>query len=227
MSRPFPKLPEEGRLESEVLDHWSAHDVPGRALKHREGAEPFVFYEGPPTANGRPGLHHVLSRTLKDAICRFQTMRGRYVPRKAGWDTQGLPVEIEVQKQLGITTRDEIEALGVAEFNRRCKESVQTYLDEWMKLSRRMAYWLDYDDPYVTYDPEYIESCWAILSRFHAAGLLERDDKVLPFCPSCSTGLSNHEVAMGYEDVQDPSIFVLFSVEADDWRAHFKPGSNN
>ena len=224
MGARFPALPDGGDLERAVLARWEAADVPRRALAHREGAEPFVFFEGPPTANGKPAIHHVFSRTLKDAVCRYQAMRGHHVPRKAGWDTQGLPVEIEVQKQLGITTRDEIEALGIAEFNRLCRESVGRYLDEWVSLSKRMAYWLDYDDPYVTYAPEYIESCWAILARFHAAGLLQRDFKVLPYCPRCSTGLSNHELALGYEDVQDPSVFVRFRVTPDDWAAHVAAG---
>ncbi|MCB9899615.1 MAG: isoleucine--tRNA ligase [Planctomycetes bacterium] len=219
---PFAELPSDDRFEQSVLERWSAHDVPARALRMNEGAEPFVFFEGPPTANGKPAIHHVFSRTLKDAVCRFRQMTGRYVPRKAGWDTQGLPVEIEVQKQLGITTRDEIETLGIEEFNRRCRDSVFTYKSEWEKLSRRMAYWLDYEHPYVTCESGYIQSCWAILSRFHAAGMLVKDFKILPFCPRCSTGLSNHEVSLGYEVVQDPSVFVRFAVDADEWDDHVR-----
>ncbi len=213
----FPELPTGSHLERAIQASWGEHDVPGRHLAHRRGERAFVFYEGPPTANGRPALHHVFSRTLKDTICRHRLMTGHFVPRQAGWDTQGLPVEIEVQKQLGISTRTEIEGVGVAEFNRRCRESVFTYLEEWETLSRRMAYWLDYENAYVTLEPEYIESCWAILSRFHAAGLLERDFKVLPYCPRCSTGLSNHEVAQGYEDVQDPSVYVRFRCDEAGW----------
>ncbi len=213
----FPSLPAEDRLEDLVQARWDSHDVPGRSLARNADGEPFVFFEGPPTANGRPAIHHVFSRTLKDTVCRFRLMRGHRVPRKAGWDTQGLPVEIEVQKQLGITTREEIEEIGIAEFNRRCRESVWTYKADWEKLSRRMAYWLDYEHPYVTYESDYIQSCWAILSRFHDEGLLVRDFKILPWCPRCSTGLSNHEVALGYETVQDPSVFVRFRVEADAW----------
>jgi len=216
---PWPTLPEDVPLETEELERWSREDVPARALAQHEGRDRFVFYEGPPTANGRPAIHHVFARTLKDVVCRHRHMRGFHVPRKAGWDTQGLPVEIEVQKQLGITTRDEIERIGIAEFNRRCRESVWTYKADWEELSRRMGYWLDYDHPYVTYERGYIESCFAILARMHAAGLLERDFKVLPFCPRCSTGLSNHEVAQGYETVQDPSVFVRFGVDADAARA--------
>ena len=218
---PFPSLPDDLDLEAEVARRWTEHDVPARALASHPDGPTFVFYEGPPTANGRPAIHHVFSRTLKDAVCRYRQMTGCHVPRKAGWDTQGLPVEIEVQKELGISTRDEIEAIGVAEFNERCRQSVFTYKGEWEKLSRRMAYWLDYEHPYVTYESGYIQSCWAILSRFHAEGLLEKDFKSLPFCPRCSTGLSNHEVALGYETVQDPSIFVRFGVDADDLRTAF------
>ncbi len=234
-------LPDERALEQVVQERWARHDVPARALRHREQGpagedaaarrrRSFVFYEGPPTANGRPGLHHVFARTLKDAVCRHRLMAGCRVPRKAGWDTQGLPVEIEVQKQLGITTRDEIEALAgtprdsIAEFNRRCRASVFTYLDEWRRLSLRMAYWLDYEHPYVTCETAYIESGWALLAAIHREGLLVRDFKSLPYCPRCQTGLSNHEVAQGYEDVQDPSVFVRFVVPPAAWAAHVARG---
>lgn len=208
----FPTLTPGERLEQEVLDRWAAHDVPGRALQHNGDGPTFVFFEGPPTANGRPAIHHVFARTLKDTICRHRQMTGHHVPRKAGWDTQGLPVEIEVQKSHGLKGREAIEELGIAEFNRLCRESVFTYKGEWEQLSRRMAYWLDYEHPYVTYESDYIQSCWAILSRFHGEGLLVRDFKILPYCPSCSTGLSNHEVAQGYEMVQDPSVTVRFGL---------------
>jgi isoleucyl-tRNA synthetase len=237
---PFPALPPDESLEPEVGRRWTAHDVRQRALRHREPTGPggaasrgsFVFYEGPPTANGRPAIHHVFSRTLKDVVCRHRLMAGFRVPRKAGWDTQGLPVEIEVQKRLGIATRDQIEALvkrpdgtpdvraSIAEFNRLCRESVFTYKHDWEALSLRMAYWLDYEHPYVTCEPAYIESAWALLARFHRAGLLKKDFKILPYCPNCQTGLSNHEVAQGYEDVQDPSVFVRFRVDGAQWRAH-------
>jgi isoleucyl-tRNA synthetase len=225
----FPALPAETELEAQVRAAWERHGVVGRALRHQQDApESFVFYEGPPTANGRPALHHVFSRTLKDVVCRHRLMTGHRVPRKGGWDTQGLPVEIEVQKELGITTRDEIERLGpdkrssIIEFNRRCRESVFKYVAEWKDLSLRMAYWLDYEQPYVTYETPYIESCWAILARFHRAGLLKKDFKILPYCPQCQTGLSNHEVALGYEDVQDPSVTVRFRVEDATWRTQLE-----
>ncbi|MED5329777.1 MAG: isoleucine--tRNA ligase [Planctomycetota bacterium] len=215
---PFPDLPSEDVLEQEVSQEWEKTDLPTRHLSHREGAEPFVFYEGPPTANGRPALHHVFSRTLKDTVCRHRVMKGQFVPRRAGWDTQGLPVEIEVQKELGISTREEIEEIGIEVFNEKCRASVFTYVEEWERLSRRMAYWLDYEKPYVTLEASYIESCWAILQRFHQAGLLEQDFKVLPYCPRCATGLSNHEVAQGYEEIQDPSVWVRFAVDEVSWR---------
>jgi isoleucyl-tRNA synthetase len=229
----LPDLPEALPLEQAVREGWERHGVRARSLAHRaDAAESFVFYEGPPTANGRPALHHVFSRTLKDVICRHRLMSGFRVPRKAGWDTQGLPVEIEVQKALGITTRDEIEGLAadprasIAEFNRLCRESVFKYLADWKELSLRMAYWLDYEDPYVTYETPYIESCWAILARFHRAGLLVRDFKCLAYCPRCQTGLSNHEVALGYEDVQDPSVFVRFRVRPEDWTRHMQAATD-
>ncbi|MDG2148091.1 MAG: isoleucine--tRNA ligase [Planctomycetota bacterium] len=217
----FPTLPPEERLEALVQESWDAHEVPARSLARNADGEAFVFFEGPPTANGKPAIHHVFSRTLKDTVCRHRLMKGHRVPRKAGWDTQGLPVEIEVQKELGITTREEIEEIGIAEFNRRCRESVFKYKADWEKLSKRMAYWLDYENPYVTYESDYIQSCWAILSRFHGEGLLVKDFKILPYCPRCSTGLSNHEVALGYETVQDPSVFVRFAVTDHDWAERF------
>jgi isoleucyl-tRNA synthetase len=232
--RRLPDLPAALELERAVRADWDRHGVHARALAHRaDAARSFVFYEGPPTANGRPALHHVFSRTLKDVVCRHRLMTGHRVPRKAGWDTQGLPVEIEVQKELGITTRDQIESLAgdprasIAEFNRLCRESVFRNLADWKELSLRMAYWLDYEHPYVTYETPYIESCWAILSRFHREGMLVRDFKVLAYCPLCQTGLSNHEVALGYEDVQDPSVFVRFRVRPEDWQRHMQAATRD
>jgi len=236
----LPPLPPDDELERTVARAWEAHRVRQRALDHRgpgsarPAARSFVFYEGPPTANGRPAIHHVFSRTLKDVVCRHRLMAGFRVPRKAGWDTQGLPVEIEVQKALGITTRDEIEALikrpdgspdvraSIAEFNRLCRASVFTYKQDWEALSLRMAYWLDYEHPYVTCETAYIESAWSLLARFHREGLLKKDFKILPYCPNCQTGLSNHEVAQGYEDVQDPSVYVRFRIGGDAWWSSLK-----
>ncbi|HYJ79389.1 MAG TPA: class I tRNA ligase family protein, partial [Longimicrobiaceae bacterium] len=157
--REYPELPQSAAaLEEEVLARWQAEGTFRRSMEKTAAGEPFVFYEGPPTANGRPGIHHVLSRTIKDAVARFRTMQGRHVPRMAGWDTHGLPVEIEAEKRLGISGKPEIEAIGIARFNEVCRESVSTYLDEWQKFSARIGYWLDYSDPYVTFHPDYIES---------------------------------------------------------------------
>lgn len=195
-------------LEEEILERWRAENLFRRTLEATAGAEPFVFYEGPPTANGRPGLHHIISRTIKDVVCRHRTMLGRSVTRIAGWDTHGLPVEIEAERKLGISGKLEIERVGVARFNELCRESVFTYKEEWERLSERIGYWLDYSRPYVTFSREYIESVWWVLSQIAAKGLLYRGHKIVPYCPRCGTGLSSHEVALGYQDVADPSLFV-------------------
>jgi len=203
-------------FERRVLEGWDACDLLGTIAAARADCDPFVFYEGPPTANGRPGIHHVLARTLKDAVCRYQTMRGKRVERKAGWDTHGLPVELEVEKQLGISGKPEIEEYGIGPFNERCRESVFTYKSEWETLSKRIGYLLDYDDPYVTFHKDYIESVWFLLSRFAAAEdaegrpYLYQGYKVLPWCGRCGTGLSSHEVGQGYKDIDDPSVWVAF-----------------
>ena len=209
----FPELPSSATaLEDEVLGRWQAEDTFRRSLEQTRGGQPFVFYEGPPTANGRPGIHHVMSRTIKDTVARFRTMQGRYVPRMAGWDTHGLPVEIEAEKKLGISGKREIEAIGIARFNEVCRESVLTYTDEWERFSARIGYWLDYSDPYVTYRPEYVESVWWLLAEIDRRGLFYRGHKILPYCPRCGTGLSSHEVAQGYKDVKDPSLYLTLPV---------------
>src|SRR3954471_3762858 len=212
--RKYPELPKTtGELEDEVLGRWKAEDTFRATLARSQermraaGATPFVFFEGPPTANGRPGIHHVLSRTIKDAVARFRTMQGRYVPRMAGWDTHGLPVEIEAEKKLGISGKREIEALGIARFNEVCRESVLTYTEEWERFSGRIGYWLDYSKPYVTYHRDYVESVWWLLKQISERGLFYRGHKILPYCPRCGTGLSSHEVAQGYKDVKDPSLY--------------------
>ncbi|MHC4824843.1 MAG: class I tRNA ligase family protein, partial [Planctomycetota bacterium] len=181
-------------FEKQVLAAWKDSDILKQTLEARADAPPFVFYEGPPTANGRPGIHHVLSRTLKDSVCRFHTMRGKRVMRKAGWDTHGLPVELEVEKQLGISGKPEIEEYGLSPFNEKCRHSVFTYKEEWEQVSDRIGYMLDYADPYVTFHHDYIESVWFLLSRFAHNDLLYRGSKVLPWCGRCGTGLSSHEV---------------------------------
>ncbi|HET9949328.1 MAG TPA: isoleucine--tRNA ligase [Longimicrobiales bacterium] len=203
----YPELPETLlAMEEEVLAKWREEDLFRKTLAANADGEPFVFYEGPPTANGRPGLHHIISRTIKDLVCRHRSMQGRQVTRIAGWDTHGLPVEIEAEKKLGISGKPEIEKLGIAEFNRVCRESVFTYKEEWEQLSERIGYWLEYWRPYVTLDPRYIESVWWILQRFAERGLLYRGHKSVPYCPRCGTALSSHEVALGYKDVEDPSL---------------------
>jgi isoleucyl-tRNA synthetase len=210
--RPLAADRDANDLEREVLERWAAEDLFGRTLKAREGAPEFVFFEGPPTANGRPGIHHVLARTLKDLFCRHRAMRGFHVSRKAGWDTHGLPVEIEVEKALGISGKQDIERIGVEEFNRLCRESVWKYREDWEKLSARMGYWLDYAHPYVTYSNDYVESVWWALKTLHAKGLLYQGHKILPYCPRCGTALSSHEVAQGYEDVEDPSVYLALDL---------------
>jgi isoleucyl-tRNA synthetase len=206
-----PDLPAD-TLEQQLLAQWTAEDLLGETLRARATADEFVFFEGPPTANGRPGIHHVFSRTIKDLFCRYRAMKGYHVLRKAGWDTHGLPVEIEVEKQLGISGKQQIEELGVEKFNRLSRESVWKYKGEWEKLSARMGYWLDYSDPYITYSNDYVESVWWALATLHGKGFLYRGHKILPYCPRCGTALSSHEVAQGYEDVRDPSVYVALDL---------------
>jgi len=213
-----PERPAD-ELERELMARWDEERLFEQTLAAREGAPSFVFFEGPPTANGRPGIHHVFARTIKDLFCRHRAMKGYRVARKAGWDTHGLPVEIEVEKQLGISGKQQIEALGVAEFNRLCRESVFRYRADWEKLSARMGYWLDYEHPYVTYSNDYVESVWWALKTLYDRELLYRGHKILPYCPRCGTALSSHEVALGYKDVEDPSIYVALDLESDGRRA--------
>jgi len=197
-------------LEKQLLATWKHERLFTRVSDATRYGPPFIFFEGPPTANGRPGIHHVFSRTLKDLICRFHTMLGQGVTRIAGWDTHGLPVEIEVEKALNISGKREIEAYGVERFNKLCRESVFRYKTDWEALSDRIGYWLDYEHPYVTYSNNYIETVWWLLKRLHEKALLYRGHKVLPYCPRCGTALSSHEVAQGYETVQTNSVYVTF-----------------
>ncbi|HEX5713951.1 MAG TPA: isoleucine--tRNA ligase [Solirubrobacterales bacterium] len=203
-------------LEERVLARWREGEVFERSLANRAEAEVWSFYEGPPTANGRPGSHHVLARVFKDVYPRYKTMRGYRVPRKAGWDCHGLPVELEVEKQLGISSKQEIEEFGIAEFNHRCRESVFEYVEEWNRLTERIGFWIDLDDPYVTLEDDYIESVWWSLGELWKKGLLYEGHKVVPYCPRCGTALSSHEVAQGYKDVEDPSIYVKFPLLGED-----------
>ncbi len=211
----FPLLPDlaADQLEQQLLATWKAEDLFRQTITAGAGGEPFVFFEGPPTANGRPGIHHVFSRTIKDLVCRFRAMQGRSVTRIAGWDTHGLPVEIEVEKQLGLKGKKAIEEYGVERFNALCRSSVFTYKADWEQLSDRIGYWLDYERPYITFSNEYVESVWSILRRLHDRDLLYRGHRVLPYCPRCGTVLSSHELAQGYEEVRDRAIFVTFPLE--------------
>ncbi len=209
-----PKLTPDA-MEKQLLATWKHERLFARVQEATRYGPPFVFYEGPPTANGRPGIHHVFSRTIKDLVCRYHTMLGQGVTRIAGWDTHGLPVEIEVEKQLQISGKRQIEEFGVTEFNRLCRESVFTYKTDWETLSDRIGYWLDYEHPYVTYTNAYIETVWWVLKRLHEKALLYRGHKVLPYCPRCGTALSSHELALGYETVQTNSVFVTFPLAHD------------
>ena len=209
--QPFPEL------EERVLERWRETDVFRRSLAQREGAPTWLFYEGPPTANGKPGIHHVEPRTFKDVYPRYKTMTGHLVRRKGGWDCHGLPVEIEVEKQIGTTGKKDIEAFGVAEFNRLCRASVLRYVGEFERLTERIGFWIDLSDAYRTMDTGYIESVWWSLQQLHRRGLLVEDHKVTAYCPRCGTALSDAEVAMGYAETEDPSVFVRFPiVEAPD-----------
>ncbi len=209
-------LPE---IEEKVLKFWKENGIFQKSLKNREGQKSFRFFEGPPTANGRPGMHHVLGRAFKDIILRYKTMRGYYVPRRAGWDTHGLPVEIEVEKELGIKHKGEIEKFGIAEFNARAKASVWKYKSEWEKLTERVGFWLDFDNPYITYDKNYIESLWWILARIAEKGFLKKLYKIVPWCPRCQTPLSSHELGQpgAYRKTKDPSVYVKFKIKKNEY----------
>jgi len=210
--RPLPAKPDFPKLEEQVLERWRERDVFRESVRRRRGAEPYVFYEGPPTANGRPGSHHVLARAFKDIFPRYQTMRGRYVERKGGWDCHGLPVEIAVEQQLGFKSKDDIERYGIAEFNAKCRESVFEFLEDWNALTERIGYWVDLEEPYRTLDDSYIESVWWALKTMWDRDLLYEGHKVVPYCARCGTALSSHEVSEGYQDVEDPSVYVSFPV---------------
>ena len=195
-------------MELKVLRYWQTHEIFHKSMSSREGSPEYVFYEGPPTANGKPGVHHVLARAFKDIFPRYKTMRGYHVSRRGGWDTHGLPVEIEVEKKLGFTNKQQIEDYWIGKFNDLCRESAFTYIQEWEKLTDRIGYWVDLTNAYITYTNEYIESVWWILKSFWEKNLLYQGYKVVPYCPRCGTPLSDHEVAQGYRDASDPSVFV-------------------
>jgi isoleucyl-tRNA synthetase len=195
-------------MEENVLKFWKQADIFKKTVAQRKGGPEYVFYEGPPTANGKPGVHHVLARAFKDMFPRYKIMRGYHVSRRGGWDTHGLPVEIEVEKQLGFNNKQQIEAYGIDKFNELCKKSVFTYIQDWERLTDRIAFWVDLEDAYVTYTNDYIESVWWILKNFWDKDLLYKGYKVVPYCPRCGTPLSDHEVALGYDEATDPSVFV-------------------
>lgn len=199
--------------EAKISEYWKEIDLLHKCVEERKDADSFVFYEGPPTANGKPGIHHVIARTLKDLTCRYQTMHGFQVKRKAGWDTHGLPVEIEVEKKLGIKDKTEIEEYGVESFNKKCKESVFEYESLWRDMTERMAYLIDLDDPYITLENKYIESVWYILDKMYKDGYIYEGHKILPYCPRCGTGLASHEVAQGYKEIKTNTLTVKFKLK--------------
>lgn len=203
------KLP---KLEKKILRFWKKNQTFEKSIEKRKKRPSFVFYEGPPTANAKPGIHHVLARVFKDIVCRYRTMRGFLVLRKAGWDTHGLPVELEIEKKLAIKNKKEIEKYGISKFNKECKKSVWKYKKEWERLTERIGFWLDLKNPYITYEPSYIESVWWILKKIWEKGLLYEDYRVSPYCPRCQTILSSHEVAQGYRRIKEPAIYVKFPI---------------
>ena len=198
--------------EKEIIDFWKSEGIFEESIEKNEGGEEFSFYDGPPTANGKPHVGHILTRVMKDIIPRYQTMKGKHVLRKAGWDTHGLPVELEVEKSLGLDGKQQIEGYGIEPFIKQCKQSVWKYKNEWEKMSSRVGYWVDMDNPYVTYDDKYIESEWWALKQMHEKGLLYKGHKIVPYCPRCGTALSSHEVAQGYKQVKENSAVARFKV---------------
>src|SRR3989304_4235249 len=208
-----PKLDIQ-KLETDVLNFWKRESIFQKSMDNRKNGQRYVFYEGPPTANGKPGSHHVLARVFKDMFPRFQSMRGKYVLRRGGWDCHGLPVEIEVEKQLGFSGKDQIEKYGIAEFNAKCRKSAFDYIQDWERMTERIGFWVDLKTSYVTYTNEYIESVWWILRQFWDKGLLYQGFKVVPYCARCGTPLSDHEVSLGYQDdTEDPSVYVRFPLK--------------
>ncbi|HOB20325.1 MAG TPA: isoleucine--tRNA ligase, partial [Candidatus Atribacteria bacterium] len=196
--------------EKRISEFWDQIGILAKTLELRKDSKPYIFYEGPPTANGRPGIHHVISRTLKDSVCRYMTMKGYRVDRKAGWDTHGLPVEIEVEKELGLNNKQEIEDYGIEKFNQKCRESVFKYERQWREMTKRMGYEIDLDNPYITLDNDYIETVWWILDKFFKEGYVYEGHKILPYCSRCGTGLASHEVAQGYKEIKTTTVYVKF-----------------
>jgi len=214
MFRPVGSKANFPQIEENLLNLWQENNVFEQSIERRQGATRFVLYEGPPTANGSPGIHHVLSRVFKDVIPRYKAMKGYYTPRIAGWDTHGLPVELEVEKELGFSGKAQIEEYGVDRFNARCRESVFRYLKEWNALTERIAFWIDLEHAYITMDNKYVETCWWAIKQMWDKGLIYQGYKVTPHCPRCGTSLSSHEVALGYQDdTEDPSVYIKFKID--------------
>ena len=197
------------KLEEKVLEFWNENHIFEKSLAKKK-AKKFIFYEGPPYANGKPGVHHVLARVIKDVVLRYKTMRGYFVPRRAGWDTHGLPVEMATEKALGLKSKKDIEKYGVKLFNEKAKEQVWIHKDEWEALTKRIGYWLDLKNAYITYTPEYIESIWWTLAQIAKRKLLYKGHKVVPWCTRCGTALSSHELAQGYKETIDQSVYIKF-----------------
>src|SRR5947208_11910403 len=205
-------------IEQDILARWEAEKAFEKSVSLRDGAPLFVFYEGPPSANGMPGIHHVISRTLKDLVCRYKTMKGFLVKRKGGWDTHGLPVELEVEKELGITKEDIGKKISVEDYNKKCREAVLRYKDKWDELTMKMGYWVDLDDPYITFKNEYIETLWCLLKRLYEKQFLYESVSIQPYSPAAGTGLSSHELNQPgcYKDVKDTSCVAMFKAVKDE-----------
>src|SRR5690348_13372287 len=205
-------------IAREMLECWKQENTFEKSVTLRDGHAPFVFYEGPPSANGMPGIHHVISRTLKDLVCRYKTMKGFQVKRKGGWDTHGLPVELGVEKELGITKEDIGKTISVEEYNKKCREAVVRYKDKWDDITRKMGYWVDLNDPYITFKNEYIETLWWLLSELYKKGLLYESVSIQPYSPAAGTGLSSHELNQPgtYKDVKDTSAVAMFKAVKDE-----------
>ena len=203
-------------MEKDIYKLWEEKNIINESLDSNQDGEYFTFYDGPPTANGKPHVGHIITRVIKDLIPRYKVMKGYRVLRKAGWDTHGLPVELEVEKSLGISGKPQIEEYGVENFVKKCKESVFTYASQWKEMSEKVGFWVDMDNPYVTYHNEYIESVWWALKQMWDKDLLYKGHKIVPYCPRCGTALSSHEVAQGYKNVKETSVYVKFRLKNED-----------
>ena len=203
------------QIDKDVLEFWEANRIFEKSVEQRPEDNRYVFYEGPPSANGKPGIHHVMARTVKDLFCRYHSMKGKRVERKGGWDTHGLPIELNVEKELGITKEDIGKAISVDEYNRRCRETVMRYKDMWDDITRKMGYWVDLHDPYITFENDYIESVWWLLRQLYDKGLMYKGYTIQPYSPAAGTGLSSHELNLpgAYRDITDTSAVAQFKVK--------------